>query len=106
MVKSRKRRQDTTHYVYVITNTYTGDQYIGITVKNYSTIYRTLKRRVQKHVQRALTENKNWALCEAIRTWGVEAFSFGFVEAIRGRKPAYQRERQLLAAYNPVLNTF
>jgi len=30
--QSRKRRQDTNHAVYCITNTVTGEQYIGITV--------------------------------------------------------------------------
>lgn len=106
MVRNRKRRQDTTHFVYVITNTYTGEQYIGITVKNLGTVYRTLKRRIQKHVQRANVESKDWALSEAIRTWGSDAFTFGFVEAVRGRKPAHQRERQLIAQYRPSLNTF
>lgn len=102
----RKRRSDTSHYIYVITNTYTGDQYIGITVKNPGSVYKTLKRRIQKHVQRALAESKDWALSENIRTWGSEAFTFGFVEKVRGRKPAHQRERQLIAQYNPSLNTF
>lgn len=105
MVRNRKRRNDTTHFVYVITNTYTNEQYIGITVKN-TTIYKTLKRRVQKHVQRALAEPKDWALSDNIRTWGSEAFTFGFVESVRGRKAAHQRERQLIAQYQPALNTF
>jgi hypothetical protein len=90
----------------VITNTYTGDQYIGITAKNVSGVFKTLKRRMQKHVQRALSESKDWALCENIRNWGSEAFTFGFVESIRGRKAAHQRERQLINQYQPSLNTF
>lgn len=106
MVRNRKRRNDTTHFVYVITNTYTNEQYIGITVKNLSTVYRTLKRRIQKHVQRAMSEDKSWALSDNIRTWGSEAFTFGFVESVRGRKAAHQRERQLIAEYQPALNTF
>ena len=105
MVRTRKRRNDTTHFVYVITNMYTNEQYIGITVKN-GTVFKTLKRRIQKHVQRATAENKSWALCEEIRAWGPEAFNFGFVEQIRGRKAAHQRERQLITEFNPALNTF
>jgi hypothetical protein len=105
MVRTRKRRSDTTHFVYVVTNTYTGDQYIGITVKN-GTVFSTLKRRIQKHVQRAMAEDKGWALSEAIRTWGSEAFTFGFIETVRGRKPAHQRERQLITQHQPTLNTF
>lgn len=106
MVRNRKRRSDSTHLVYVITNTYTGDQYIGITVKNPYGVFRTLKRRIQKHVQRAMSEPKDWALSDNIRTWGSEAFTFGFVESVRGRKSAHQRERQLIAQYQPSLNTF
>ena len=102
----RKRRSDRNYLIYVITNVVTGEQYVGITVKNPGGVQKTLHRRVQKHVQRALAENKNWALCESIRRYGSVAFEYGFVEQIRGRKPAYQRERELIAIYNPVLNTF
>jgi hypothetical protein len=28
------------------------------------------------------------------------------LEVVRGRKPAYQRERELINTYNPSLNTF
>ena len=103
--KPRKRRSDRNYLVYTITNQVTGDQYIGITVRT-QTVYRTLRRRIQKHVQRALAEPKDWALSQSIRTYGAEAFTFGFVEQIRGRKPAYQRERELIREYQPALNTF
>jgi hypothetical protein len=106
MSEKRRPRQDRTYYMYVITNIYTQEQYLGITVKNSGSIFKTLRRRVQKHVQRALAESKDWALCQNIRDWGSEAFTFGFVEQIRGRKPAYQRERELIAQYQPRLNTF
>ena len=107
MVKTqRKRRSDLTHLIYVITNQVTGEQYVGITVKNPGGIQHTLKRRIQKHVQRALAEDKSWALCESIRQYGSESFTYGFVEQVRGRKPAHQRERELIATYQPVLNTF
>jgi hypothetical protein len=92
--------------VYVITNTYTNEQYIGITVKNYSTPYKTLKRRIQKHVQRAFAESKNWTLCESIRKWGAENFTFGLIQSVRGRSAAHQIERQLIRQYQPELNTF
>ena len=40
---TRKRRQDTKHVVYVITNTVTQEQYIGITVCG-SKVKRALRR--------------------------------------------------------------
>ena len=100
----RRRRQDTKHAVYCITNTQTGEQYIGITVCG-SQVRRALKIRIQKHIRRALTENKDWALCESIREHGVEAHTYGLIEIVRGRKPAHARERELIRTYNPVLNT-
>jgi hypothetical protein len=101
---TRKRRQDTKHVVYVITNNVTSEQYVGITVCGQQ-VRKALKVRIQKHVRRALTENKDWALCESIRTYGPEAFTYGIVEFVRGRKPAHARERELIREVNPALNT-
>lgn len=106
MVRNRKRRNDCTHLIYVITNTVTAEQYIGITVKNPGGIFKTLRRRIQKHVQRAHAEDKSWALSDNIRTWGSENFEFGLLETVRGRAAAHQRERQLISEYSPALNTF
>lgn len=83
----------------------TSEQYIGITVKNSTGIYKTLHRRIQKHVQRALAENHDWALSESIRNYGSDAFTFGYMESVRGRLQAHQRERELINAYRPALNT-
>ena len=90
---TRKRRQDTNHAVYCITNTVTGEQYIGITVCG-GNVRRALKVRIQKHVRRAVTENKDWNLCKSIREHGTLAHTYGLVEIIRGRKPAHARERE------------
>ena len=102
--QSRKRRQDTKHAVYCITNTVTGEQYIGITVCGQQ-VQRALKVRIQKHVRRALTEDKVWALCHSIREYGVEAHVYGLLEVVRGRKPAHARERELIRKFAPALNT-
>ena len=101
---TRKRRQDTKHVVYVITNTVTDEQYIGITVCGQQ-VRKALKVRMQKHIRRALTESKDWGLCESIRAHGVDAFTYGIVEFVRGRKPAHARERELIREFNPALNT-
>jgi hypothetical protein len=101
----RKPRSDRSHAVYTIRNVLTEERYIGITVCSGS-VRRALKIRWQKHVRRALTENKNWALCEAIRSWGPECFDIQLLEVVRGRKPAHQRERELIRDHAPELNTF
>ena len=100
----RKRRQDTKHVVYCITNTLTQQQYIGITVCGQQ-VRKALKVRMQKHLRRALTENKDWALCRSLREHGADVHEYGVVEIIRGRKPAHARERDLVRLHQPALNT-
>jgi len=100
----RKTRTDRNHAIYVITNVLTEQQYIGVTVCSGS-MKKALKVRMQKHVRRALTENKDWALCKSIREFGVEAFTYGLVETLRGKVVAHARERELTKVYNPELNT-
>jgi len=103
-VKKRKRRQDSRHAVYVVTNTVTGEQYVGITVVGQK-VARALRVRMQKHVRRALTEGKTWSLCASIREHGPETHTYGVLEFVRGRKPAHVRERELIRAHNPKLNS-
>jgi hypothetical protein len=101
---TRKRRQDTKHAVYMLVNTNTNESYIGITVCG-NQVRKALKVRFQKHVRRALTENKDWALCESIREHGAEAFAVLLVDVVRGRKPAHSVERELINGNKPALNT-
>lgn len=100
----RKTRTDRNHAIYVITNVVTTEQYIGVTVCS-GNLRRALRVRIQKHIRRAVTENKSWALCESIRLHGVEAFTYGVVETLRGKQLAHARERELTRVHNPVLNT-
>jgi len=102
--QSRKRRQDTKHAVYMLVNTNTNEHYVGITVCG-GAVKRALKIRFQKHVRRALTENKAWALCDSIRTHGAEAFAVLLVDVVRGRKPAHAIEREIINGAMPELNT-
>jgi len=101
----RKRRSDRNHIIYVITNTVTGEQYVGLTQKN-STVKKSLHVRIRKHVQRAFAENKDWALYNNIRKYGTSAFNYGAVEIVRGKAQAHQRELELLKQFCPKLNTF
>ena len=105
LVKKRKKRQDVNHVIYVVTNVLTGEQYIGITAVRPN-LKKALWVRMQKHVQRATAENKDWGLCKSIREYGAEAFTFGVLEIVRGKKPAHARELELVRMYHPSLNTF
>ena len=102
--QSRKRRQDTKHAVYMLVNTNTNEHYVGITVCG-NQVSKALKVRFQKHVRRALTENKDWALCASIREHGAEAFAVLLVDVVRGRKPAHAVEREIINSHMPELNT-
>jgi len=107
MLKTRKRRSDRNQVIYYIEHVATGDYYIGLTALNYNgNVKRTLHRRMQKHWQRALTENKSWGLSRALRKFGAEAFVYGVVEVVRGKKAAHARETELINTYQPRLNTF
>ena len=98
----RKKRSDRRHIVYSIINTVTGDFYIGITQDFRQ---KDLKVRVQKHIRRALTEDKDWALCKSIRQHGAENFYSQILDVVRGKTAAHSFERQLIADYSPTLNT-
>jgi len=105
IMMKRKARQDRKHAVYMMMNTQTGEFYLGITVCAQQ-LKKALKVRFQKHVRRALTENKDWNLCRNIREHGADAFEVEVVEVLRGRKPAHARERELIAELHPSLNQY
>lgn len=102
MIK-RKRRTDRNHIVYMLS--VKADAYIGVTHVADGSKAKSLKRRWQKHVRRALTEDRNWKLCKAIRKHGPDAFTVVIIEVVRGKVNAHNVERELIRKLNPKLNT-
>lgn len=103
----RKRRTDRNQVIYFIEDVVTREVYIGLTALCFAgNVRKTLTRRMQKHMQRALTENKDWGLSCALRERGAERFVFGVVEVVRGKKAAHSRETELINTMQPALNTF
>jgi hypothetical protein len=102
----RKKRSDRNHVIYQVTCVDTGDTYIGLTVALGQAYLKSVKIRWQKHVSRAMRETKDWTFCQAIRDLADCEWRYEVVEVVRGRKPAHQRERELIATYEPSLNTF
>lgn len=98
----RKKRNDRNYVLYRLY--VDGAEYIGLTVSVGRAFLRSVKVRVQKHISRAVVEDKNWSLCNALRN--AESVEYEVLEVIRGRKAAYSRERELIAEYSPELNTF
>jgi len=98
----RKKRSDRNYVLYRVTAD--GQDYIGLTASLGRAYLRSVKVRLQKHCSRAKCENKEWAFCEALRS--AEDIQYEVIEVVRGRKPAYSRERELIAKFEPTLNTF
>lgn len=99
----RKRRLDRNHIVYSLA---VGKSvYIGVTYVEDRSPVKSLRRRWQKHVRRALTEGRDWALCKAIRKHGPDAFTVQILEVVRGKPAAHVRERELIRSLRPRLNT-
>lgn len=99
---NRKRRSDRRHIVYQLTNTSNSNIYIGVTA---GFRLRDLRVRVNKHVQRALKENKDWTLCKEIRKHGPESFTYQILEIVKGKTEAHRRERELIGELCPKLNS-
>jgi len=103
----RKRRSDRNQVIYYIQDVVTLEYYIGLTAMEFKgNVRKTLNRRMQKHMQRALAENKDWGLSRALRERGAERFVFGVIEVVRGKRPAHARETELINTLQPALNTF
>jgi hypothetical protein len=97
-----KKRCDRNHAIYRMI---VGDQsYIGLTVINGRAVTKAVKLRVQKHISRAMIEDKDWTICDAIR--GAELVEYEVLEVVRGRKPAHQREREYIRELEPSLNDY
>jgi len=101
----RKKRSDRNHVIYRMEMD-TGDSYVGLTVADGAAYLRSVKVRVQKHLSRAKRENKDWNLYSFLRENEDVSITYEVLEVVRGRKPAHQRERELISELNPTLNTF
>ena len=99
----RKRRTDRTHIVYKIQSG--KDFYIGVTAKTESTVLKSVRTRMNKHLYRSRSEDKSWALYEALRGRGPECFCYSIVAVVRGKTEAHQLERALIRELRPNLNT-
>lgn len=103
--KPRKKRSDRMHVIYRLTNLITNEFYIGMTVCSGMTPLKAVEGRFQRHVTRALTQNKPWKLCESIRTYGAAAFKVEVLHKVRGKLMAHSLERAVTKELGATLNT-
>ena len=100
---TRKKRVDRTHIIYCIESG--ADFYIGVTAKTASTVKLSVMTRCRKHLYRSRSEDKSWALYDALRERGVGAFTVRVIDVIRGKSEAHAVERALIRELRPNLNT-
>ncbi len=103
MKVKRKPRSDRKHLIYSLA--INGREYIGVTFVDRGRVNASLTRRWNKHVNRALTEGKDWKLCVAIRKYGPDKFTVSVLEVVRGKSAAHIREREIIRDRKPKLNT-
>lgn len=104
MIKTkRKARSDRKHVIYSLY--VDGQEYIGVTFVDNGRVNASVMRRFRKHVNRAMTEGRDWALCKAIRKYGADAFEIYYYDVVRGKSAAHIRERELIKEMAPSLNT-
>ncbi len=104
METTRKKRTDRNHIIYeLVVN---GLNYIGVTAKTESTVLKSVKARAAKHYYRAKTENKDWALCQALRALNSkDDIEIKVHEIVRGKALAHKREVEIRRTVRPALNT-
>jgi len=95
MKTARKRRSDRVHLIYVLTNTITGEEYVGLTVRLDRSGKKSLAARWARHVGRALLHNKDWKLCASIREHGRSSFTARILQFVHGKAEAYAVETRL-----------
>ena len=101
--QSRKKRTDRTHIVYQIQSG--TDFYIGVTAKTESTVLKSVRTRMNKHLYRSRSEDRSWRLYEALRERGPGAFQYMILAVVRGKREAHVFERGLIRELQPTLNT-
>ena len=106
MARTRKVRNDRVYLVYQIAAP-TGETYVGITARIGQAYGKTLKTRLRRHFSKAFNEDREWMLHEVIREYPlITEWNIQCIAETRGRKSAYALERQYIAEFQPVLNTF
>jgi len=104
-IKPRKKRSDRNHIIYQLTNTITGEIYIGLTRVIGRAYKKSVLQRWKRHISRAKNQDLDWNLYLSIEEYGHEVFEHVILEIIRGKKPAHQREVDLIKELNPMLNS-
>jgi hypothetical protein len=103
----RKKRSDRNHVIYLLTNVFSGKQYIGITVAKGRAFKWSAYNRFCKHISRARLENKDWPLYKDMSKYRDEeliAYHIEVMQVVRGKAEAHEIETKLINKHKPKLN--
>jgi uncharacterized protein with PhoU and TrkA domain len=101
---TRKKRSDRNHIIYELD--VNGLTYVGVTAKTETTALKSAKTRAAKHFYRAKTENKDWLLCQALRSLDTkEQIGVRVLAVVRGKSSAHKEEVRIRRELSPALNT-
>ena len=101
----RKKRSDRNHLIYLLTNTITGEKYIGVTVVSGRAYLKSLRSRWIRHIYKANIGMAEYPISVSIREHGEESFTREIIQLAKGKKNAFQVESQLINEHKPALNT-
>ena len=101
----RKHRKDRNHIIYKLTNTRTGDSYIGVTVVQNRKAQKSLRGRWLRHIHKAVVGLADYPISQSIREWGTDCFTREILHIIRGKADAFAFEANLINELRPSLNT-
>jgi len=104
MMKKRTARRDSNYVIYLMRD-HRGETYVGLTRRGERTVEGAVRERWRKHLSRARNESRLWALYVYLKTGGLaHQWHHEVLAVIRGRKEAYQWERQWVKDHQPSLN--
>ena len=104
-MSKRKKRSDRTHLIYQLTNTITGERYIGVTVVSGRAYLKSLRSRWIRHIYKANILQAEYPISTSIREYGEDAFTREILTKVRGKQNAFEAESQLINEIRPKLNT-
>ena len=123
--KKRKRRNDKKHIVYQLTDTTTGERYIGFTYMRGQAIRKSIKLRFEGHLYGAFVSKNDYKFPKHLREYASivpedtkwhtvkqsylrkfdKLFDREVLEIVRGEENARKKEVELIDSLCPELNT-
>lgn len=104
-MSKRKKRSDRNHLIYLLTNTITGEKYIGVTVVSGRAYLKSLRSRWIRHIYKANIALAEYPICVSIREYGEQSFTREILQLAKGKSNAFQIESMLINKIRPELNT-